>query len=87
MACGLPVVASSFPMWREVVEGNDCGLCVDPTDPDAIADALEYLADHPNRRQEMGRNGRLAVERRYNWQVEAERLLQAYASLTAERGG
>jgi glycosyltransferase involved in cell wall biosynthesis len=83
MACGLPVVASNFPMWREVIEDNDCGLCVDPNDPMAIARALEYLADHPERREEMGRNGRQAVERQYNWQVEADRLLEAYARLIA----
>jgi glycosyltransferase involved in cell wall biosynthesis len=84
MACGLPVVASNFPMWRDVIEGNDCGLCVDPHDPTAIASALEYLADHPDRREEMGRNGRKAVERRYNWEVEAGRLLEAYARLMAK---
>lgn len=82
MACGLPVVASDFPMWREVVVGSDCGLCVDPRDPDAIADALRYLADHPQRRDEMGANGRRAIRDRYNWEVEAETLIAAYRRLT-----
>jgi glycosyltransferase involved in cell wall biosynthesis len=83
MACGIPVVASNFPMWREVIEGSDCGLCVDPHDPAAIARALEYLADHPDRRKEMGCNGRKAVERLYNWRLEASRFLDAYARLMA----
>lgn len=83
MACGLPVVASDFPLWREVVEGNDCGLCVDPQDPAAIAAALERLAGCPERRRSMGENARRAVERIYNWEVEAGRLLGAYARLLA----
>ena len=81
MASGVPVVASDFPSWREIVEGNDCGLCVDATDPDAIAAALQWLADHPERRAEMGRNGRRVVLERYNWEAEADRLLSAYAKL------
>jgi glycosyltransferase involved in cell wall biosynthesis len=81
MAAGLPVIASDFPMWREVVEGNECGLCVDPSDPSAIAEAITRLADDPARRAEMGANGRRAVERLYNWEAEAGRLLEAYARL------
>jgi glycosyltransferase involved in cell wall biosynthesis len=81
MAAGLPVIASDFPTWREIVEGNECGLCVDPTDPAAIAAAIEHLAEHPERRAEMGANGRRAVLARYNWQAEGRRLIEAYARL------
>jgi glycosyltransferase involved in cell wall biosynthesis len=81
MAAGLPVIASDFPAWREIVEGSGCGLCVDPTDPAAIAAAIEYLAEHPERRAEMGVNGRRAVLARYNWEAEGRRLNQAYEAL------
>jgi len=81
MAAELPVVASDFPAWREIVEGNHCGICVDPTNPDAIATAIEYLADHPARRAEMGANGRRAVLEWYNWEAEGRRLVAAYAGL------
>jgi len=78
MAAGIPVIASNFPLWREIVEGNECGLTVDPLDLQAIADAISYLIEHPDEAHEMGRNGRCAVERMYNWESEAENLLAVY---------
>ena len=81
MAAGLPVIASNFPGWRDIVEGCGCGLCVDPTDPEAIAAALTHLAEHPEQRATMGANGRRAVFERYNWEAEGRRLLEAYGRL------
>ena len=86
MAAGLPVIASSFPGWRDIVETNGCGICVDPTDPEAIAAALTDLAEHPERRAEMGANGRRAVLDRYNWEAEGRRLVEAYAALGRPSG-
>ena len=85
MAAALPVVASDFPIWRAVIEGNDCGICVNPSEPREIAAALEYLADHRERGTAMGANGRRAVLTEYNWEVEAERLVEAYRGLTSTR--
>jgi len=81
MAAGLPVVASNFPLWRELVEGNRCGICVDPLDPKEIAQAIEYLLTHPEEARKMGENGRRAVEEKYNWEEEAKKLLNLYAEL------
>jgi len=78
MAAGIPVIASDFPLWRDIVAGADCGLLVDPLDPSAIADALRFLVEHPEERARMGRNGRAAVEAKYNWPLEAPKLLALY---------
>ncbi|QAA76346.1 MAG: glycosyl transferase family 1 [Candidatus Bipolaricaulis sibiricus] len=81
MAAGLPVVASNFPLWKEIVGGNNCGLCVDPLDPKAIAQAIEYLLTHPEEARRMGEHGRQAVREKYNWEKESEKLLALYAEL------
>ena len=81
MAAGLPVVASNFPLWKEIVEGNRCGVTVDPLDPKAIAQAIEYLLTHPEEAHQMGENGRRAVEEKYNWEREKEKLLELYEQL------
>ncbi|MDK2891089.1 MAG: hypothetical protein PWR21_1721 [Methanoculleus sp.] len=78
MLCGLPVVASDFPEIRKVVGDAECGVLVDPTDPDAIAKAIVYLLEHPDEAQRMGENGRKAVLERYNWGEMEKRLLGVY---------
>ncbi|KAF5084140.1 Phosphatidyl-myo-inositol mannosyltransferase [anaerobic digester metagenome] len=78
MLCGLPVVASDFPEIRNVVGKAECGVLVDPTDPDAIAKAIVYLLEHPDEAQRMGENGRKAVLERYNWGEMEKRLLGVY---------
>jgi len=84
MSAGLPVIASDFPLWREIVVGNDCGLCVDPMDPQKIAEAIDYLATRPEEVERMGENGKTAVQNRYNWKNEEKKLLALYEELMME---
>ena len=81
MAAGLPVIASNFPLWKEIVEGNGCGICVDPLNPEEIAKAIKYLMKHPGSTEQMGKNGRRAVIEKYTWEKEGKKLLDLYAQL------
>ncbi|MGE0023289.1 MAG: glycosyltransferase family 4 protein [Hyphomicrobium sp.] len=89
MAAGLPVIASDFPVWRQIVDGAGCGLLVDPGDPAAIAGAMRWILDHPEEASAMGRAGQRAVASSYCWTSEAEKLLALYRKLDRghERGG
>lgn len=75
MAACIPIIASDFPLWRQIVEGEDAGLVVDPMDERAMVVAMQWMLDHPEEAERMGRNGRRAVIERYNWDVEAEKLV------------
>jgi glycosyltransferase involved in cell wall biosynthesis len=81
MAAGIPVIASDFPLWREIIAGSDCGLLVDPLNPQAIADAIDYLALNPKEAERLGKNGRKAVLEKYNWSNEEKKLLTFYESI------
>ncbi|WP_166253971.1 glycosyltransferase family 4 protein [Marinobacter salicampi] len=81
MAAGIPVIASDFPLWKQIIEGSQCGICVDPLDPQAIANAIDYLVTHPEEAAQMGRNGQKAVFQKYNWDNEEQKLLHFYSSL------
>lgn len=83
MSAGVPVIASHFPLWREIVEGNECGVCVDPLDPAAIAAAIDRIVGDPALAKRMGANGRQAVEDRYNWAAEELKLREFYRRLEA----
>lgn len=85
MALGLPVIASKFPLYLDVVEGNGCGICVDPLDENAIAAAIRRIIEHPDEALAMGQRGREAVQRRYNWDSEALKLLSLYDALSAAK--
>jgi glycosyltransferase involved in cell wall biosynthesis len=78
MSAGVPVIASRFPLWKDIVEGNCCGLCVDPLSPRDIAAAIEFLINSPGRAEQMGRNGITAVQKHYKWDVEQVKLLTFY---------
>lgn len=84
MSAGLPVIASNFPLWREIVAGADCGLLVDPSDPRAIADALLWVLEHPKESESMGKKGQEAVRDKYNWERESTQLIGLYKKLLSD---
>lgn len=81
MSAGLPIVASNFPLWREIIEVNDCGICVDPENINQIANAIQYLIDNSMESKRLGTNGRKAVMEKYNWEQEEKKLLALYKKL------
>ncbi|MBN2395981.1 MAG: glycosyltransferase family 4 protein [Candidatus Atribacteria bacterium] len=81
MSCGIPVIASDFQIWRELVESIGCGLLVNPLDTKGIADAIEYLIKNPKIAEEMGARGKEAVFTRYNWNSEEKKLFSLYQDI------
>ncbi|WP_448189516.1 glycosyltransferase family 4 protein [Azospirillum sp. sgz301742] len=78
MAAGIPVITADFPYHRGIVEKYGCGLCVPPTDTNAIAKAIQWMFDHAEEAEAMGRRGREAVKAHYNWANEERELMQLY---------
>jgi len=81
MGAGLPVVASDFPLWRNMLGGLDCALFVDPLNVREIADAIQYLLTHPREAEEMGIRGQAAVIEHLNWNTQLPKLVGLYSDL------
>ncbi|NLL27926.1 MAG: glycosyltransferase family 4 protein [Bacteroidales bacterium] len=81
MAAGIPVIASNFPLWEKIISENECGICVDPKNPDAIAEAINYIINNNEKSQQMGANGQKAIQEKYNWKIEEKKLITLYKNL------
>ena len=86
MACEVPVVASRAGAIPEVI-GTDgrCGVLVEPRSPAALAREIAALLDAPERCREMGKAGRARVLRHFTWRKAAERHVEVYREVIAQR--
>ena len=78
LAAGLAVVASDVGQVPQLLEDGSGrhGVLVAPSDPTALAAALDDLAVCPDRRARMGRSGRLLAEQRHSWRRTVARILE-----------
>lgn len=81
MASGIPIIYSNFPLWNEIVSESRCGIPVDPLNVSDIENAIKKLMNNPDLAKEMGNNGRVAVQEKYNWERESHKLIKAYNSI------
>lgn len=78
MSAGLPTLGSNIPLWQEIIVAAGVGRTADPKDPQAFAAALQWMAEHPEECETMGRTGVELINTRYNWSIEADSLLALY---------
>ena len=79
MAFGLPILVSKGTLNAMIVEREGCGISFDWSEEN-FRRAVDSLRDRRTR-EEMGRRGRDAAEREYNWGTMKERLQYAYARI------
>ncbi len=80
MACGAPVICSDVGGLTQLVRHGETGLRVPPRDPEALADAIEFLlADEPGRRR-MGHSAACLAED-YDWSRIVDKLAAVYQEL------
>jgi glycosyltransferase involved in cell wall biosynthesis len=64
-ACGVPAIASRHGSLAELVTHGRTGLLVEPSDPQALADAVRWAQANPDAMLEMGRRARETYLDRY----------------------
>ncbi len=85
MATGLPVVASRVGGLPEVVDDGITGTLVEPGNVEQLTAALIKYIESEELRKKHGENGRMKVERDYNWQENTEKMNMLYTSLKSSK--
>jgi glycosyltransferase involved in cell wall biosynthesis len=78
MACGTPVITSNVSAMPEVA--GDAGVLIEPTNPQAIADAVEHLYQDSAYRQSLINQG-LERAKSFTWEATAENIARLYEKL------
>ena len=81
MEAGLPLICSDVPVYRKIWEEYKFGVLVDPTNPEQIADAINYLVHNKEEAYRMGQEGRRAVIEKYNCDVVSKEYVEIINSL------
>jgi glycosyltransferase involved in cell wall biosynthesis len=81
MAAGIPVIASNLRLQKQIVKENNCGIVVDIFNTEAVQEAILFLMNNPEQAKAMGNNGRQAVEEKFSWGKEEEKLVDYYKNL------
>ena len=81
MACQVPVIASAVGGLIDSVVDHVTGLHVPPRDPEAVAEAIEHLLDHPEQARAFGLAGRRRVRAQYSWDRVAGETARIYAEV------
>jgi len=84
MAAGRPVVVTPRLETRRIVEAAQAGLVAADDSPAAIAAAVSTLLRDAELAARLGRNGRVAAERDYDWRVIGDRVADAVLERVGE---
>jgi len=82
-AAGLPIVTTDVPGCREVVEHNVNGLIVPPKNAILLAEALLYLINNSNIRNQMGKNSRKFAVDKFSLEIIIKSTLDLYKKVLA----
>jgi colanic acid/amylovoran biosynthesis glycosyltransferase len=73
MACGIPVISTRSGGIPELIDG-DAGIIVPPSDPEALAAAIERLSSDVEFRRELGMRGRRRIVEKFGVEAIAKQL-------------
>ena len=85
-SAGVPVIGSSIPGIRELIDDRNTGLLFPVGDADKLARALEVMAEEPDVAREMAMRARMRVESTFSAIRLARELEEEYEELAQSSG-
>lgn len=83
MSAGLPVLGADLPPTRRVLEETGAGRLHRAEEPEDLARVAARMIAQPEELRAMGDRGRRAIETKYSWRHDAERLVAAVAEASS----
>lgn len=81
MAAGVPILASDFELYKNILNDAKCGETVDPYNVEQIAEKLNFMLKNDEMLKQMSMNGRKAAEEKYKWETDEKKLVNLYKKL------
>jgi glycosyltransferase involved in cell wall biosynthesis len=85
MACAAPLISTRGGALPEVV--GDSGILIKPGSTKELVENIQYLVDHPETAEKIGRKGFKRVHQEFTWEKAAERVVEVYSDLLDEIKG
>jgi len=76
-----PVVVSNCIPQQKIIEEENCGLVYESNNDEDLAEKIIHLYENPDLRKQMGKNGRQAVLKKYNWENASKNLIKLYQTI------
>jgi glycosyltransferase involved in cell wall biosynthesis len=81
MACGLPVIATKVGGNLDVINNNVNGILVDKENPKQLANAIIKVLYDNDFAEQLGKNARETVTRKYSMEHTVSRYIELYTEL------
>jgi len=79
LAVGKPIVASDFPVMREVLTDKETAILVEPDSADAISKGINWIIENPTLATEIGKQAKI-LSNSYTWEIRAEKIINFAAN-------
>jgi glycosyltransferase involved in cell wall biosynthesis len=84
MFAACPIVVTDIPVHRETITSGETGLLVPPNNPEAMAQAIIWMLEHPTQAKEMGQQARVVALQRFHIDQIAAQYEALYETLVQQ---
>lgn len=84
MSFGMPCVATDISGSQDLIQHGVNGLLVPKDNPEALADAIIYILDNPDKALVMGKMARKTIEKSYTIPMISDKYIELYKELVSK---